>query len=295
MRISTKDWLAFVGKLSQINQAAADEIRSYVAKNGFADTQALISYCYHVADYYGTASASLSALMYDTIAELEGVALPAAELAASPTYGDVAKAVNGTLKTSQNPDEIAGSVSRLVKMAGQDTMLFNAQRDGAEFAWIPSGDTCAFCIMLASRGWQNISKATLRNGHADHIHSNCDCTYMVRHSSDFDVRGYDPDKYLREYNDADGSNWKDKLNAMRRDRYAENADEINAQKREAYALRMHPKTETERQKLEAQARQAYIANGGHAGLSALEASERFDKLIDAQTDAQLRKYISRHK
>ena len=51
----------------------------------------------------------------------------------------------------------------------------------------------------------------------------------------------------------------------------------------------------ERQKLEAQARQAYIANGGHAGLSALEASERFDKLIDAQTDAQLRKYISRHK
>ena len=262
MYVSTQDWLAFVGKLSQINQAAADEIRSYVAKNGFADTQALISYCYHVADYYGTASASLSALMYDTIAELEGVALPAAELAATPTYGDVAKAVNGTLKTSQNPDEIAGSVSRLVKMTGQDTMLFNAQ---------------------------------LRNGHADHIHSNCDCTYMVRHSSDFDVRGYDPDKYLREYNDADGSNWKDKLNTMRRDRYAENADEINAQKREAYALRMHPKTETERQKLEAQARQAYIANGGHAGLSALEASERFDKLIDAQTDAQLRKYISRHK
>ena len=241
MRISTKDWLAFVRKLSQINQAAADEVRSYVAKNGFADTQALISYCYHVADYYGTASASLSALMYDTIAELEGVALPAAELAAGPTYGDVAKAVNGTLKTSQNPDEIAGSVSRLVKMAGQDTMLFNAQRDGAEFAWIPSGDTCAFCIMLASRGWQNISKAALKNGHAEHIHSNCDCTYMVRHLSTLNVRGYDPDKYLKAYNGAEGSTWQEKLNSMRREHYADNADEINAQKREAYAVRMRSK------------------------------------------------------
>jgi hypothetical protein len=58
---------------------------------------------------------------------------------------------------------------------------------------------------------------------------------------------------------------------------------------------MHPKTETERQKLEAQARQTYIANGGHVGLSAPEASERFDKLIGAQTDAQLRDYIKKHR
>lgn len=295
MYISAKDWQTFVRKLSKINQSAADKVREYVAKNGFGDTGALISYCYQVADYYGTASASLSALMYDTVTELEGAFYPPAELAAGPSYGDVAKAVNGTLKVSQNPDEISGAVARLVKRTGQDTLLNNAMRDSAEFAWIPAGDTCAFCIMLASRGWQYISKDALKNGHAEHIHSNCDCTYMVRHSSDFNVSGYDPDKYLREYNDADGSNWKDKLNAMRRERYAENADEINAQKREAYALRMHPKTETERQKLEAQARQAYIANGGHAGLSASEASERFDKLIDAQTDAQLRKYISRHK
>lgn len=245
MYISTKDWKAFVGKLSKINQSAADAIRDYVARNGFADTKALVSFCYEIADYYGTASASLAALMYDTIAELEGMALPAAEMAASPSYGDVAKAVNGTLKVSQNADEIAGSVSRLVKQTGQDTLLFNAKRDGAEFAWIPSGDTCPFCITLASRGWQNISKASMRKGHAEHIHSNCDCTYMVRHSSDFDVRGYNPDKYLAAYEGAEGRDWRDKVNAMRREQYAKNADEINAQKREAYALRMKPMTEAD--------------------------------------------------
>lgn len=235
MYISTKDWQTFVGKLSKINSTAAAAVRDYVAREGFADTSALIGYCYRVADYYGTASASLAALMYDTISELEGAFYPAAEMAANPTYGDVAKAVNGTLKTSQNAEEIAGSVARLVKMVGQDTMLNNAMRDGAEFAWIPSGDTCAFCIMLASRGWQPISKAALKNGHATHIHSNCDCTYMVRHSSNVNVRGYDPDKYLRMYNNADGSTWQQKVNAMRRDFYEENSEAINEQKRTAYA------------------------------------------------------------
>lgn len=241
MYISTNDWQGFVRKLSRINEAAGEAVKAYVAQNGFSDTNALISYAYQVAEQYGTASASLAALMYDAVTELEGAFYPAAELAPNPTYGDVAKAINGTLKTSQNPDEIGGSVSRLVKMVGQDTLLQNGMRDGAEFAWIPSGDTCAFCLMLASRGWQTISKSALKNGHAEHIHSNCDCTYMVRHTSTLGVRGYDPDKYLKAYNGAEGSTWQEKLNSMRREHYADNADEINAQKREAYAIRMQPK------------------------------------------------------
>lgn len=28
-------------------------------------------------------------------------------------------------------------------------MLKNALRDGAEFAWVSNGDTCAFCMTLA--------------------------------------------------------------------------------------------------------------------------------------------------
>ena len=222
MYISSKDWLSFVNKLSKINQAAADAIKDYVAHEGFADTDALISYCYYVADYYGTASATWAAMMYDTVGELEGMFYPAAELAPNPTYGEVAKAVQGTLKTSQNIDEISGAVSRLVKRTGQDTLLQNAKRDGAQFAWIPNGDSCAFCIALASRGWQYMSKNALKNGHAEHIHSNCDCTYMIRHSKDFNVAGYDPDKYKAMYDEAEGTKPNDKINSMRRKFYAEN-------------------------------------------------------------------------
>lgn len=127
-------------------------------------------------------------------------------------------------------------VSRLVKRASADTTLQNAQRDGARFAWVPHGDTCPFCIALASRGWQRISKTALKKGHAEHIHANCDCEYAVRFRSDTGVAGYDPDEYLRQYNDADGD-----LNAMRREHYAQNKDKINAQKRAAYKAQAYRK------------------------------------------------------
>ena len=92
--------------------------------------------------------------------------------------------------------------------------------------------------MLASNGWVNMSKNALEGGHAEHIHSNCDCTYMVRHTSDFKVKGYDPEKYKQMYDDAEGRTWEDKVNSMRREAYAENKDEINEQKRIAYGKRV---------------------------------------------------------
>lgn len=237
MKISKKEWDSYISRLSKINKTASDLVKVYADQYGIEDVKALVDYSYTIAQKYGNASASLNALMYDTIAELEGMILPAAELAPLPEYGDVAKAIYGTLKTSQNTEEIGGAVGRLVKMTGQDTMLRNALRDKAEFAWIPVGDTCAFCITLASRGWQPMSNKALRHGHAEHIHSNCDCSYMVRHNTNFDVAGYDPDKYLQMYDDAEGKKPKDKINTMRRMFYKENRDEILEQKADAYEKR----------------------------------------------------------
>lgn len=237
MQISSKDWNNYINRLSKVNSEAARLIREYIEQNGLDDIQALINYSYKVAAKYGNASASLTAMMYDVVADLEGMVLEPAELASIPKYGEVAKAIQGTLKTSQNPEEIAGSVSRLVKRTGQDTILKNAERDRAQFAWIPAGDTCAFCITLASRGWQYMSKRALKDGHAEHIHSNCDCTYMIRHSKDFNVAGYDPDKYKAQYDSAEGKTPNEKINSMRRKYYAENKAEILDQKASAYEKR----------------------------------------------------------
>ena len=139
------------------------------------------------------------------------------------------------MKNQRN--SVPDTVSRLVKQAGADTMLQNAKRDGAEFAWVPRGDTCAFCLMLASNGWQHQSRNAMKNGHASHIHANCDCNYVVRFDGKSSVEGYDPDEYLAMYENAEGATWKEKVNSMRREKYAANPEKYREQKRIAYQER----------------------------------------------------------
>jgi hypothetical protein len=235
MTISEAGWRDYVGKLSKINKKAADLMQAWIDKNGMDDIDAAIRYAYGLATKYGEAAAALACEMYDAAAIASAASLPPALPAATATYGEVAKAVEGTLLNLNNT--VPATVSRLTKQAAADTTLQNAQRDGAQFAWIPHGDTCAFCIMLASNGWQRISKRTLKNGHAEHIHANCDCEYAIRFDSDSSVQGYDPEKYARMYYGAEGRTPTEKINALRREFYAENKDRINAQKRDAYEKR----------------------------------------------------------
>jgi hypothetical protein len=222
--------------MSQISQKAADLMQSWVQKNGLENDKALLDYAYALSQHYGQAIGALSCQMYEATAAAQGVIVPTAEVADLPDYGEVAKAVKGTKK--QSPNNIPGTLAKLVKQVGADTTLKNAERDGAQFAWVPHGDTCAFCITLASRGWQYKSKKAMRNGHAEHIHAHCDCEYAVRFDGKSTVAGYDPDKYLEEYYDANGD-----INEMRRKRYAQNKDAINARKRELYASKKAEKLE----------------------------------------------------
>lgn len=274
-RISRKAWKKYVDALSKINDKAAEEIRQWAETfcsdgSGGIDYDNLLKaydkfdrsftdYCYLVAREYGMASAAMAAQMYDATAELEGALVPAAEMADTATYEEVAKTVNGVMKTSKNIDEMSGAVSRLVKKAGCDTTLKNAYRDRAEYAWIPSGDTCAFCLALAANGWVNIGERTIRKGyqHAEHIHSNCDCAYAVRFTQDTQVAGYDPGRYMDTINEAaeesgliepgdtverryvgEGQQMgKEVINALRRQNYARNREEILKQKASAYEKR----------------------------------------------------------
>lgn len=236
MQITEKAWLEYITKMSQISQKAADLMQSWVQKNGLENDKALLDYAYALSQHYGQAIGALSCQMYEATAAAQGVIVPTAEVADLPDYGEVAKAVKGTKK--QSPNNIPGTLARLVKQVGADTTLKNAERDGAQFAWVPHGDTCAFCITLASRGWQYMSKKAMRNGHAEHIHAHCDCEYAVRFDGKSTVAGYDPDKYLEEYYDANGD-----INEMRRKRYVQNKDVINARKRELYASKKAEKLE----------------------------------------------------
>lgn len=230
MQITANAWNEYITRLSRLNQKAGQLMREYIGSHGTENTADLIAYAYGLVTKYGEGSAELACQMYDALAEAANAGVPAAEPAIPADYGEVARMVNAT--KNQNPANLPNGVSRLVKRAGADTTLKNAVRDGAEWAWVPHGDTCPFCITLASNGWQKASSKVLKGGHADHIHANCDCEFAIRFDHNTTVAGYDPEKYLKQYRDAGGD-----INKMRRIDYAARKDAINAQKRAAYAAR----------------------------------------------------------
>ena len=236
MQITAKTWNEYITRLSRLNQKAGQLMRQYIDTHGTGDADALITYAAALVTKYGEGSAELACQMYDALAEAANAGVPAAEPAEPADYSEVARMVNAT--KNQNPANLPNGVSRLVKRAGADTTLKNAVRDGAEWAWVPHGDTCPFCITLASNGWQKASSKVLKGGHAEHIHANCDCEFAIRFDHNTTVAGYDPEKYLKQYRDAGGD-----INKMRRIDYAARKDAINAQKRAAYAVRKVNKSE----------------------------------------------------
>lgn len=220
MELSANDWRRYVNQLRKINETAARKMQEYIDAKGTDNGAELIAYAHALATKYGEASGALACEMYDSVAEASKAAVPPAQMAETATYGETAKAIYGTMLNQNNT--VPKTVGRLSKQAAADTTLQNALRDGAKFAWIPTGDTCAYCLMLASNGWQRVSKQTLKNGHAQHIHANCDCEYAISFDENPKVEGYNPDYYKNVFEDAEGGNWHQKINYLRREQYAAN-------------------------------------------------------------------------
>lgn len=107
-----------------------------------------------------------------------------------------------------------GLVDELVKRLGRDTYLDSIGAYGGRFARIPVGKTCAFCLMLASRGFDYVSRASA--GEFRKFHPDCDCRIAVEGE---DVGDYDPDAlydiYLDARGQADSGKTKSILAAMR--------------------------------------------------------------------------------
>ena len=245
-RVSKKSWLAYTKRLGAQRKEAYDTAYEWVMKNG-AGTSAkpLRRMMVENAIYNGRATAALAAAFFDQLAIAEGADAVKAVAVNDPSQvrarrmaicanKAMPKLIAGDLEGFARA--IASSVAADVKRQATNTIMLNAQKNGAQFAWIPGGDeTCAFCIALASNGWQPAAKATAMGAHADHIHDNCECEFAIRFKDDTQYAGYDADEYARIYADADGRSSQDKINSIRRDLYADNKDRINEQHRERYA------------------------------------------------------------
>lgn len=74
---------------------------------------------------------------------------------------------------------------------GNRTTTHNAIRNGLRYARVPGGTSCAFCLMLASRGFVYHS-TTSAGEDKGHYHNRCHCA-VVAGNLKMKVNGYDPD------------------------------------------------------------------------------------------------------
>lgn len=99
---------------------------------------------------------------------------------------------------------LAGGVQRYVMASQRGTVARNVQLDPAKprFARVPTGaKTCAWCTLLASRGFVYLTKQTA--GINDHYHGDCDCQAVAEWEADrHHIAGYDPDAMYAKYQDA---------------------------------------------------------------------------------------------
>lgn len=269
MEITSNTWEKYINTQGAMRKKAAEEMKKFIEKYGLEDRTALIAFAKALVDKYGEGAAAYACELFEEIAIAQGVAVVAtpAEVLA---YGEVAKAVNGCLKQSPIGALVPSVVERLVKQAAEDTMVQNAKKYGAYFAWIPHGLTCPYCLMIGAIGWQKASSKTVKGKHASHIHGNCDCEFVIDFKGDLQIEGYNPEQlqrdilskanfenyagagadiddfksvqtefnaFLKENGRKSTQGLRNGLNELRREQYQENKEVILMQKRNAYAIR----------------------------------------------------------
>lgn len=92
--------------------------------------------------------------------------------------------------------KVLDRIDREMKKAAANSTTGNAKRDPLKPKWarVPSGaETCSFCLMLASFGFNTSSSDV-----ASHTHANCDCRIVPQWGKG-SIEGYDPEGMYRRY------------------------------------------------------------------------------------------------
>lgn len=106
--------------------------------------------------------------------------------------------------TASMAEFLDGAVNRWVQYSGRETIARNIKRDlsNPRFARVPQGHkTCAFCSLLASRGFIYKSEATA--GEFTKYHNDCHCQIVPDWDKESShIEGYDPDLLYSRYEQA---------------------------------------------------------------------------------------------
>lgn len=203
----------------------------------------LIDDLYQARTYYSDIAGLAACELYDSLIASRSIAVNSASMPAQVEFIACEKTVRslaGLLfegNAQKFVEQVAENAENGVASFANETIMFNAKRDrskGVMYARVPvGGETCAFCIMLASRGFDYYSEKSAEGN--KHVHPHCDCRVIPGFKGD-EVEGYDQKRYEDIYDQGNkGKGANDTLNNIRRNLYPERKDHINEQKRALYA------------------------------------------------------------
>lgn len=157
---------------------------------------------------YGDAAAEAATLWYE---EVRDAARVGGGFTARPAAGAPAAVLEQNVRYAAgqifvgNPERalgiIASAIGRHLVNQSRGTIEENVSRDpsGPAYARVPSGaKTCAWCEMLASRGFLYFTAETA--GALGQFHDDCDCQIIPQFGPGKPrLEGYDPDVYRDRY------------------------------------------------------------------------------------------------
>lgn len=118
----------------------------------------------------------------------------------------------------KNLDDAQQFIADMITNSARLTAQRNLRVDPTKPRWarVPKGSvTCAFCLMLASRGFAYLSQESA--GLGDSYHPHCDCSIVPSWGTQ-KLAGYDPDMYRSMWDEAKQGhgNYRDALQQLRR-------------------------------------------------------------------------------
>lgn len=164
--------------------ALAQWWRDLDVPDAVAASRALQGFVPELVAAYGDVAATVAADWYESLRGEAGAPGAYRAVLAEPVPVARAQAVarwSADPLFSAEPDGqhalrlLSGAVQRLVQQSGRATLLRNGDADPARPRWAraPHGKTCAFCLMLASRGAVYLTAESA--GQFNQWHNDCDC------------------------------------------------------------------------------------------------------------------------
>jgi len=194
----------YTAQLNKLSKAAREVVAAQLEAIEYDSIEDLREQVISILEPICAASAesasAMAAEFYDQAREIQIGSALGAQVISSHEAAATAGAVRALVEIIEKGGEWSRFVSEIqnradyeIKEAAGECVKRNAALDPAQPSWarVPDGsETCGFCLMLASRGFDYHSMEAAGGDDDSHYHPNCDCR-IVPWFGGADIEGYD--------------------------------------------------------------------------------------------------------